>query len=85
MTPQMCPCVPSGGTPHALQSGVAAPAIEAKLPWTLRVLPKPTTGEPSTVLLTVREISSLRRSLLCWWASRSWKTVASGLRKNADA
>ena len=57
--------------------------MEAKLPSTSRVLPKPTTGEPSTTLLTVRDNSSLRRSLLCWLASRSWKTVPSGLRTNA--
>ena len=75
--------MPRGGTPQALQSGVDAPAIDAKLPSTSRVLPKPTTGEPSSVLVTVRESSSPRRSLLCWLASRSWKTVPSGLSKKA--
>src|SRR4051794_39973669 len=47
------PCVPSGGTPHALQSGVSAPAIDVKFPCTSRVLPNPITGDPCTVLATV--------------------------------
>ena len=49
----MWPWVPSGGTPHAGQSGVDAPAIEEKLPWTSRVLPNPTAGDPLSVLDTV--------------------------------
>ena len=40
--------------------------MEAKLPWTSRVLPNPMTGDPLAVLRTVWVSSWLRRSLLCW-------------------
>ena len=71
ITNHRCPWVPSGGTPQALQSGVDAPAMEAKLPWTSRVLPNPMTGDPLAVLDTVWVSSWLRRSLLCACSSRS--------------
>ncbi len=76
--------MPSGGTPQALQSGVDAPAMEAKLPWTSRVLPNPMTGDPLAVLDTVWINSWLRRSLLCACSSRSEINVPSGLETSSS-
>lgn len=83
MTSQRCPWVPSGGTPQAGQSGVPPPAIEAKLPWTSRVLPNPTIGEPCAVLSTVWAKSWARLSLLCAVSRRSVAVPASGLMAKA--
>src|SRR5690606_17116240 len=83
MTAQRCPWVPSGGTSHAEQSGVAPPAIEAKLPCTSRVDPNPITGEPSKVVVTDCSSSWARRSLLCWLSNRSCTIVPRGLTTTA--
>ena len=68
----MNPWVPRGGAAHWWHSSVSPPASELKLPSILRVMPKPTTGDPSSAVDTTVVAVPARRSLLCGVSTRSW-------------
>ena len=68
-------------TPQALQPTASPPATVARSPWTLRVEPKPTTGEPVSALRRGSSASSVRRLLLCGFSSRVLDQV--GQRRHA--
>src|SRR4051794_30941872 len=67
------------------QSSVAPPAIELKLPGTLRVDPNPITGEPARVLRTVRVERLARASLLWGLSNRCITTPPNGVATTTSA